>query len=401
MVSQIHDDSGERRDRGHASRAGRRRGENGETRPSNAQVPMLGGANAHHCESKCPDGSPEGVIGEIFSLVALRRALFCSCKWRGAPVFLGRAPCRVFFLVYTRCGRGVRIQPGTRIPCRRCPSHETETKVFFQRGQHPLLASKTKESQTNSTPMCPMLTSEASTLRNVSSNLRAGKSSFFLLPSTSINQDQLRSSGRQTKMRSTVLPHQAIVTADEPITSRGGDNTTTILKKTLSQQLLLPGHTACSTPRLSRPIKRKSQRTEKRENRPSRQDQRPPGTKRVPKREGNTTQNQVRQRGRLHLHHRRVARVFFLPRVLQMRCAARLASGGRARGATGLRGKQGHHRLDRRGPAPSRILSHPRAEVDPLAEPSRWDRFRASSVLNTLQPDPAKPTKKKQSGRHR
>ena len=132
-------------------------------------------------------------------------------------------------------------------------------------------------------------------------------------------------------MRSTGLPHQAIVTADEPITHRG-DNTTTILGKPLSQQLLPPGHTACSSPRLPRPIKRKLQRTGKRKNRPSRQDQRPPGTKRVPKREGNTPQNQVRQRGRLHLHLRRVARVFSLPSVQQMRCAARLASGGRTRG---------------------------------------------------------------------
>ena len=180
MVSQIHDDSGERRDRSHESRAGRRRSGNGETRPSNAQVHMVGGANAHHFESNCPDGSPEGEIGEVVSLVALRRALFCSWKWRGTLVFLGRTPCRVFFLVYTRCGRGVRIQPGTRIPCRRCPSYETETKVFFQRGQHLLFASKNKESQTNSTPMCPMLTSEASTLRNVSSNLRAWKSFFYL-----------------------------------------------------------------------------------------------------------------------------------------------------------------------------------------------------------------------------
>ena len=32
--------------------------------------------------------------------------------------------------LYIRCGRGVRIQPGTRIPCKRCPSQDTETRFF-------------------------------------------------------------------------------------------------------------------------------------------------------------------------------------------------------------------------------------------------------------------------------
>ena len=158
-VSQIRDDSEERRSRSHESRAGRRRSGNGETRPSDAQVPMLRGAHAHHCESNCPEGFSEGKIDEVFSLVALRRALFLLLEvflggWRGTAVSLGRTPCRAFFLVqklYIRCDRGVRIQPGRRVPCEQCPSHDTETEVFsFWRGRslHLQRASKTRKART-------------------------------------------------------------------------------------------------------------------------------------------------------------------------------------------------------------------------------------------------------------
>ena len=96
-VFQIHDDSDEIRSRSHESRAGRRRSNNGETRPSDAQVPVLRGAHAHHCESNCPDGFSEGKIDEVFSLVALRRALslllevflgvgaVLQCRWDAHP----------------------------------------------------------------------------------------------------------------------------------------------------------------------------------------------------------------------------------------------------------------------------------------------------------------------------
>ena len=61
--------------------------------------------------------------------------------------------------------------------------HMTLRLSFFPSGEDeptPTPRFKNKESQTNSTPVCPMLMSEVSTLQKVSSNMRAGK---FLLPS--------------------------------------------------------------------------------------------------------------------------------------------------------------------------------------------------------------------------
>ena len=69
MVSQIHDDAEERRDRGHALRAGRRRwGFFGETRPINAaQVPVLRGPLGQR-EANGPDGFPERIIDDVFTM---------------------------------------------------------------------------------------------------------------------------------------------------------------------------------------------------------------------------------------------------------------------------------------------------------------------------------------------
>ena len=76
MVSQIHDDAEERRDRGHALRSGRRRwGENGETRPiAAAQVPVLRGAQ-RQCEANGPDGEGEFTMGALCAPSAVAKAL--------------------------------------------------------------------------------------------------------------------------------------------------------------------------------------------------------------------------------------------------------------------------------------------------------------------------------------